>query len=234
MTLDSLLAEIRAVDHQFTVYADDPPMDVEEWFANHRVEVTHEPLPSAGPPPFLVVEREGEFAGVIGLAELERLLEPPVVRPAAHEELSAGYRTIFEILDDTVFTSMSRRELVTVSREIEDRARRVGSGTLHAGFQSFSVFRPQIPVYRELGSSGVEVHVHGEPDWTPPELPGTTYHARTDGITKYWLLAFDGGAERTQACGLLAVEESDGYTGFWTDDESIVTEIERGVATTVV
>ncbi|WP_394338995.1 hypothetical protein [Halorubrum sp. CSM-61] len=38
-------------------------------------------------------------------------------------------------------------------------------------------------------------------------------------------MAYDGGPDGDQACGLVAEENSDGYTGFWTNDPATVDDI---------
>ncbi|MFW5911104.1 MAG: DICT sensory domain-containing protein [Halolamina sp.] len=156
---DSLIARMQETGHRFTVYASSAIPSIDDWFANHTVDVDHRVLPTTGPAPFLVVERDGEFVGAIPLETVERLLEPPIVHPACHEGLSPVYRGLFEVLDNTVYTSMNEAELLDVSREIEDRALRVGFGNLHVSFQRLSLFRPQARIYRQLGASGVAVHV---------------------------------------------------------------------------
>ncbi|QKY19168.1 histidine kinase [Halolamina sp. CBA1230] len=229
---ESLLARVRKTDHRFTVYANDGAAIVDGWFANHSVDVERRPLPPGVPAPFLTVERDDEFAGVLPLATVERLLEPPIVRPERHDGLSPAYAALFEVLDETVYTSMERRELTAISREIEDRAHRVGTGTLHVGFQRLSVFRTELPEYRRLAATDLDIHVYGIEDWTPPDIPGVSYHACADDqLGRYWALAFDGGEEGAHSCGLLAREEADGYTGFWTDDSATVAAIRRQLET---
>lgn len=230
--LDGVLEDARASDHQFIIHSDDPGTAAENWFRNHNVQVTHRPLPAGIPRPFLVVERDGEFVGVIDLSEVERLLEPPIVPPAPREELSAGYREFFDVLADTVFTSIRRRELLAVSREIEDRAHRVGDGVLHVSFQRLSTYQSQQAVYETLAAeTTLDIHVHGVDDWTPPSSPGISYHARQDELLEpYWVMAFNGGPNESQTCGLVAEElPEEGYTGFWTHDESMVSRILKNV-----
>ncbi|QZX99769.1 DICT sensory domain-containing protein [Halobaculum rubrum] len=229
--LDSLLTRARNREHAIVVYRGDEPIEVESLFAAHGVEYAVRELPPTGPDPFVHIETDGEFAGVIGAAELEGLFAPPIVRPGERDEVSPGYRAIFELFDDTLFTSMRRGALRAVSREIEDRAYRVGTGTLRASFQRFSAFRPQVDAYRHLAAdTDLAVHVYGADDWEPPTIPGVTYHATGDGdLDRFWALAFDGGDE-AQACGLVAREESDGYTGLWTDDVAVVEELLAALA----
>ncbi|MFC7096365.1 DICT sensory domain-containing protein [Halobaculum marinum] len=226
-TLDSLLRGLTDRGRRFTVYRREGDDDVLDRFPNRNVEVATETLPPDGPDPFLVVEEDGTFAGMVSLADVDSLLEPPIARPGERDGVSEGYRVFFDALDDTVFTSIRRRELLAVSREIEDRAYRVGHGTLRVCFQSLSTFRTQLPVYRVLvDDTALDVHVYGAADWEPPAVPGITYHALEEGeddpLARFWVLAFDGGGHEERACGLVARETGDAYTGFWTDDPTVV------------
>ncbi|WP_336136478.1 DICT sensory domain-containing protein [Natronomonas amylolytica] len=232
--LDALIAEAEASNRQLVVYRRDEGTDLGEWFANHGVEVEYRPLPATGPDPFVVIKEGGEFVGALGVAELTWLTEPPIARPGDREGLSEGYRVLFELLDETVYTAMERRQLLAVSREIEDRVYRTGAGTFHVSFQTLSTFESQLEPYRRLAAeTDVDVHIHGLADWSPPAIPGITYHEYSESpLKRYWALAFDGGDGRTQPCGLVAREESDGYSGFWTDDaetvDAILTELAEG------
>jgi len=165
---DSLFEAVEESSKRFTVYSPDGATDLGAQLASYGVDVTHRSLPPSGPDPFLVVEVDGEFVGAISLTALSTLFAPPIVRPDDIGDLSEGYRAVFETLDNTLFTSMDRGELLAVSREIEDRAYRVGTGTLRASFQSLSAFEPQVEAYRRLGGeTDLDVHVHGTADWDP-------------------------------------------------------------------
>ncbi|WP_096388945.1 DICT sensory domain-containing protein [Halopenitus persicus] len=227
MTLTSLIDELRERDHHVTVYGRGERPEIETWLVTHGVPVASRTLPEGGPDPFIEIRADGEVVGIIGVEAIEGLLEPPIRRPGDRNGVSEGYRALFAILERTVFTGMNRRELLAVSREIEDRAFRVGDGTLHVSFQTFSTFRSQTAVYRTLGTeTNLDIHIHGVEDWTPPAIPGVTYHA--DGTARfdpYWVLAYDGGPDVTQACGLVAEEDRDEYSGFWTNDAATVADI---------
>ncbi len=224
--LDALLDEVGNRDKQFTVYRSSQPTEVEAQFAAHDVSVTQRTLPPDGPDPFLVIEEEGEFAGALGLAALDGLLEPPIVRPGERDDVSPGYRVLFDVLDETVFSAMDRGELLAVSREIEDRAYRVGTGTLHVSFQTLSTFQSQAEIYRHLArATDLDIHIYGIADWAPPDVPGISYHEYDDTHGMYWALAFDSGSDEAQACGLVAQEQDDQYDGFWTDDSDMVGNI---------
>lgn len=223
----TLFTEISERNKQFTVYRDGEQTAIETQFATHNVAVTHETLPPGGPDPFVVIEEDDTFRGAIALADLETLIEPPIIRPGDRDEVSRGYQVLFEVLDETVFAAMNRRQLLAVSREIEDRAFRVGNGTLRVSFQTLSTFKSQAKLYRQLASStDLDIHIYGIDDWTPPVIPGITYHELTaDLLGQYWVLAFDGGSIASQASALVAQEQRDGYNGVWTDDTKLVDDI---------
>jgi hypothetical protein len=227
--LDDLIEAAIEPDTRFTVFRSEET-DLEARFAGLGVTVDHRPLPPRGPDPFVVIEEAGAFAGAIPLAELERLLEPPLVRPGDREDVSRGYRVLFDVLDGTVFSALSRRQLLAVSREIEDRALRVGSGTLRACFQSLSTFDAQVDVYRLLAeNTSLDIHVYGTPDRDPPDIPGVTYHAVGERLEPFWVVTFDGGPEAAHPCGLLAREADGEYRGFWTDDPEVVADVTAGL-----
>jgi len=224
---DSLFADIDSQEREFTVYQSGEETEVESQFETHNVAVSQSDLPPEGPEPFLVIEDEKEFAGALPVAELDRLLEPPVVRPGEREDVSKGFGVLFEVLDETVFRSMDRAQLLAVSREIEDRAARVGEGTLRVRFESRSVFEPQTALYRELAAeTELDIHVYGIDD---QPLSGVQFHRR-EGFDSYWVLAFDGGPDKQQACALLARRQGTQFEGFWTYDPELVDRIMRPLA----
>lgn len=225
--LDSLITEHRETGHQFTVYRSGDEPALETWLINHGVATESRPLPPGGPDPFIEIKTDGEVVGVIGVKAVEKLFEPPVVELDDRDDISEGYGVFFEVLEKTVFSAMERRDLLAVSREIEERAFRVGKGTLRVCFQTFSTFKSQMGVYRTLADeTGLDIHIYGVEDWTPPEITGITYHAEAaKRFEPYWALAYDGGPNVENACGLVAKEDFDEYTGFWTNDPVIVEEI---------
>ena len=227
--LAALVREVRERDHRFTVYSrDDDAADAADRFPNRNVEVVSRSLPAVGPEPFVVIETGGEFAGVVSLADVEGLIEPPIRRPESGEGVSEGYRVFFDVLDDTVFTSLRRTELLAVSGEIEERAYRVGTGTLHTAFQRAAAFRSRADVYRVLAAeTDLDIDVYAADDGRGlPAIPGIAVHRLTDDpLERFWVVSFDGGGDDRYACGLVAEQHADGYTGFWTDDATIVARI---------
>lgn len=232
--LDSLITELRDQDHQFTIYRSGDQLDIEAWLTDHGVAVVSRPLPSIGPEPFIEIKTDGEVVGIIGVEAVEGLLEPPIRRPGNRDEISEGYRVLFNVLEKTVVSGLNRRELLAVSREIEDRAYRVGEGTLWVSFQTLSTFKSQRDVYRTLATeTDLDIHIHGLDDWAPPTIIGITYHTdEAERFEPYWSLAYDGGPTDSQACGLVAQEHSNDYTGFWTNDPALVEEIKSALTAT--
>lgn len=231
MTLGSLLADVRDRSQRVVIYRSGDRLEIEAWLADHGVPVESRSLPSGGPDPFVEIRSGDEVRGIIGVEAVETLLEPPIRRLSDRDEAAEGYRTLFDILERTVFSGMSRRTLLAVSREIEDRAFRVGAGTLRVGFQTLSTFRSQSETYRTLcAETDLDIHVYGVEDWSPPAIPGVTYHADgAERVEPYWVLAYDGGPDESQACGLVAEQRSDEYTGFWTNDSTVVREIAAAI-----
>lgn len=188
--LDSLIVKHQETAHQLTIYRSGDKSPLETWLMNHGFETEFRPLPPGGPDPFIEIKTDGEVVGVIGVKAAEKLLEPPVLRPGDRDDISEGYRVFLEALEKTVFSGMDRQDLLTVSREIEERAFRVGAGTLRVCFQTFSTFKSQIDVYRTLANeTALDIHTYAAKDWTPPEIMELTYHAEVaERFRPYWAL----------------------------------------------
>lgn len=217
---DRLFDSVRRPRHRFVLYGDADDTDVVDRFGLMDVDVDWEPLPDGGPGPFVVIETDGEFTAAIAASDLEHLLEPPLHPPEDGSGVSEGYRILFECLDDAIFTGVTRRELLAVSREIEERAFRLGTGTLRVGFQAVSKFDAQADVYRALAEQGdLDVHVYGASDADPPPIPGLTYHPYPDvELERYWILAYDSAGANPETSTLIARETKNGYDSFWTTD----------------
>jgi len=138
--------------------------------------------------------------------------------------------SIFEALDETIFRSTNKSQLVLASRLIETRAAQAGTGRLAAGFQRLSLARPQLSFYTVLPPS-VTVSLYGEPDWLPPADCGIdAYDTASVDHTNYWWVVFDGTDQPGQHAALVAEETDEGsYTGFWTYRPSLVDEIREVV-----
>lgn len=222
--LDPYIEAVEDRRKRFVVYTPGDEPDVTDSLATRNVTVEHRQLPPDGPPGFVTIHDDGSFAGAVGLDDLAELLAPPVVRPGERDGLTDGYRALLDVLEETLFSSLDRRQLLATSREIEDRALRTGRGTLRVGFGSLSVFESQLHVYRHLAAeTELDIHVYGRPDWSPPDVQNTTYHEDRNGsLAPFWWLTYDGGDDPTLACVLVAREREDGFVGFWSYDPHLV------------
>lgn len=226
MTLASILEE--AKNRRKTVVYHAPERgDFREQFDARNVDIEFRKTPNGGPEPFLTILEDGQFRGAITLATLETFLWPPVTHPHDVTELSPEYRALFELLDDTVFASLTRRQLLATSREFEDRAWRTGHGTFHVGFQSLSAFRAQASLYRQMAAeTDLELHVYSEFDAATDEFSDcdvTLHPVSEDGLGRYWFLVFDGGGDDDRKNALVAEQRTEGtFYGVWTYDAALV------------
>lgn len=211
------------------VYTNDPGdvADVETQFATRNVRVVGERLPPAEAGFVLVRDTDGQFTRAIGLDSFRQLLSPEVRPPWVLAETDAEGADVFDFLQNTVFTSYDRRRMLAATREIEERAWRVGGGSLYVGFENAGALAAQTSVYdRFARNSDVTVRVFVEDD--PVADVGDVYVIIDDEgeVGRYWFLAFDGDGNDLQKCALLAEERSPGrYYGFWTYDPWTVDDI---------
>jgi hypothetical protein len=212
--------------HTVTVYAPALPSALAELFDTRNVQLKHEYLPRGAGEPFLTVVEGERYVGSLDLPAVYDFSHPKIHEIGSPDFVDAAYRKLTSLLPDTVFSTLDRRQLLATSREIEDRAWRVGSGRLDVGFQSLSKVQAQKRTYTALVKRGLDVHLYGMPDWRPHVVDDVTVHTDGDELGEVWFMAYDGGAEPDQACGLVAVEHSPGsFEGFWTYDPELVRRI---------
>lgn len=204
-----------------TVYASTLPADLSRHFGDSHVELRHVPMTLGGE--FVVVSDDEEAKSVLHLDDVTAFTGGAAA-PDPTPDREERYREFLSALADTTFSSLNREQLIAATREFEDRAHRVAEGRFYAGFQSLSNLTPQLTTYRRLGSVGLEVHVFGTPDWTPPTLDRVVSHPVDDPeIADSWLVAYDGGGDDEQKCALLAEQRSaETYYGIWTYDPDLV------------
>lgn len=226
MTLRDIIDTVRSQERTLVVKA--PPDwesmvgEVREYFESQNVTVVHEDVGTEDAER-VVLQAGSEELARVSLDALRALIDPQVGRRLGE---SVPYSTLLDGLSDTTFTSFDPGQMLTASREIEDRAWRMGYGVLYAGFQRFSVFEEQQAVYDRVAESNLEVHVFGEPDIIPAKGPYEIHRLSTDEIRRTWFVVYDGGGRESQASALLAEERRDGeYYGFWTYDPSLVEDI---------
>lgn len=246
MSLIELIAGVEAKQATLTVYNTEPEVreSLAEHFSDRNVRIVGEDT-ELGPDEFAVLAREGEFVTAVDIDELlptrdgMRTGEAPSSdgHPAndgstTDSVIGSGPkrvgRPVLDHLDETLFTSYSRAEMVAASREIEDRAWRVGSGELHAGFQTLDVLGGETETYDRLAAvDGLDVHAYAAAEG---DLPAENdYHVhieRAPEIRETWFVAYDGGGFEEAKCALLAEEREPGeFFGFWSYDPTTVDEI---------
>ncbi|WP_424014577.1 DICT sensory domain-containing protein [Halorubrum xinjiangense] len=236
MSLIELIAGVEAHEATLTVFNADPAVtdELREHFADRNVRIVDDQTAS-GPEEFAVLARDGEF---VTAASVDDLLS----RPGGDETEEAGDagdgelrragatgdrvgRPVLDHLDETMFTSYSREDMVAASREIEDRAWRVGDGELHAGFQTLDVLTGEADTYDLLGEKErLDVHAYAADEGEAPDVEHYTVHVgKTAEIRETWFVAYDGGGYEDAKCALLAEERAPGeFYGFWSYDPETV------------
>ncbi|MBX0295489.1 DICT sensory domain-containing protein [Haloarcula nitratireducens] len=227
-TLGGILAEVARRRKTVVVYAPNgTERNLAETLSTRNVSVEHRTLPTIGDDAFVVIRDDGRFRGAISLADLLVFLAPPIERPGDLDSVDLEHRAIFELLDDTLFVTLDRRQLLATSREFEDRAWRTGRGRLHVGFQSPNAFAAQAELYRQLATTtDIDVHVYVDSAVDTDRLddaPLTVHVEPSDEIGRYWFVLFEDGGDGTQNCGLVAEETAPGqYRGVWTYDRELI------------
>ncbi|WP_138006884.1 DICT sensory domain-containing protein [Halalkalirubrum salinum] len=221
MSLIELIAGVEAHETVLTAVNTDPEAvtALEEHFRDRHVSVTAGDL-DGDPRSFVVLSRDGEFVTAVSVDEILRTSES--TDPGFETE---SYRPILDHLDETMFTSYSIGQMVAASREIEDRAFRIGSGQLHSGFQTLSVLASEIPTYNRIASrAGLDIHAYAAPKGDVPEHGDFTIHIERDGeIRNTWFVVYDGAGIDENKCALLAEERGDReFYGFWSYDPGTV------------
>ena len=223
MSLTELIAGVEEHEKTLTAFnADDAVETLREQFHDRNLTVAAERTPSGRPESFTVLSADGEF---VTAAPVEEVIEATDARtdPEFGDET---YRPVLDHLDETMFTSYDIGQMVAASREIEDRAWRIGEGTLHSGFQYLSIFDEQMDVYGRLADrEQLNVQTYAYPDAEVPDHDTelTIHVERSDEIERSWFVVCDGAGIDVNKCALLAEErESRAFYGFWTYDPSTV------------
>ena len=238
MSLIEIITGVESHEATLTVFDDDPTVarTLAEHFADRNVRVTNGST-DEGPDGYAVLSRDGEFVTAVGVADLLPTHSDEVGEPSG-TDADGGVpedpttarvgEPVLDHLDETMFTSYSRDDMVAASREIEDRAWRVGRGELHAGFQTLDVLTGETNTYDRLGEgSELDVHAYATDKGNAPDADHYTVHvARSAEIRETWFVAFDGDGLDEAKCALLAEERAPGeFYGFWSYDPATVDTI---------
>mgnify|MGYP000179839563 CR=1 FL=1 len=237
MTVRELLDRFERAGLQLTVYGPEPDAALAERLSSEGVDVGWQVLPTAPSESFVVIRDRSGFAGVVLLDDLRAFLSetPTVERELGSESSEAAaaraderVQRVLGTFTNVPISTLRRPQLLATAHEFEDRAYRVGRGTLRVSFQSLSRFRAQFERYQHLADdTALDIHVYGRGNWEPPSIPGVSVHAVSDDeIERLWLLAFDGAGDDDQKCALVAEDRGDDrFRGFWTYDAAVVDEV---------
>lgn len=222
MSLSELIAGVEDHEKTLTVFNGDEATlaSLCRQFQDRNLSVVGDTT-AAGSPRFVVLSDDEEFLTAAGLDDV--LGQPDTKRKPEFD--GEAHRPILDHLDETMFTSYDTDQMVAASREIEDRAWRIGSGRLHSGFQRLSVLGTQLDVYTQLANKDLEVHAYASPDGPVPQHDTdlTIHVERAEEIRNCWFVAYDGACVDVNKCALLAEErEPRTFYGFWTYDPSTV------------
>jgi DICT domain-containing protein len=228
MTLTELIAGVESHAKTLTVFnADEETVEaVRERFHDRNLTVEHERSQSNQPGNFAVLSKQtaavdDEFVTAASVTDILSQNDPN-----SPEFQDTSYRPILDHLDETMFTSYDTAQMVSASREIEDRAWRLGKGQLYAGLQMLSILGEQMDVYERLAEKDrLEVHAYAYPDDEVPrhDTDLTIHVERSSEIETSWFVAYDGGGVDVNKCALLAEErEPRTFYGFWTYDPETV------------
>ncbi|WP_336357794.1 DICT sensory domain-containing protein [Haloarcula sp. CGMCC 1.6347] len=234
MTVRTLLRRFEDSDVEITVYGPPATKTVGERLATQGIDATWQKLPTGHRNAFAVIRRDGVFAEAVPLTALQAFLCDPTAGIGDSEapDSDPGRQLLRSALANTLLASLTPAQLLATSHEFEDRAYRVGEGTLRVSFQSLSIFRSQRARYQTLASdTELDIHVYGRDDWEPPAIPGISFHPLTDtALEQVWLLAFDAAGDDQNKCALVAEETEDGpFRGLWTYNLRLVDEIMTAV-----
>jgi DICT domain-containing protein len=228
MGLRQLIEFIQSLEKELALInveaAESIEQQLADYFDTQNVRISSYRTSSGTPGDIAVLSTDDEVLEVISIEALRALVDSVQSGSTAVGVTDEEYNPVLRHLKETTFTSYDTEQMLYASREIEDRARRVGGGTVHAGFQRCSVMADQQTIYTDLTEQGLDVHAYGIPDATEPDLGGGhLYTVDTDEIAKTWFVIFDGAGEATQKSALIAEERNqNSFFGFWTYDAKIV------------
>lgn len=166
MGFGDVVAAVEDREKSLTVFNPPPETDVvdevAEYLADYNVAVRAERTESGRPAEFVVLDVDDVVLTAFDLARLQEAIEAVPVADGPGVE-PGPFDDVLEHLAEATFTSYSHDRMLAASREIEDRALRVGTGRLVAGFQTADTLRGELERYAELARTGLEVTCFAAP-----------------------------------------------------------------------
>lgn len=231
MSLREIVDSVERREKTLTVFNPDDGEavvdDLADYFGDRNLEVRGESTPSGRPREFAVLDVDGVVLSAVELSALRDLVASVPTGLDSEPVEDEAYSEVLQHVSEQTFTSYSTEEMTAATREIEDRAHRVGSGTMHVGFQTLRNLRVQADRYRDLAELGLDLTLYATPDGDVPDVRSADVVV-TDApdVEDHWFVAFDGGDAKRQECALLAEERAPGqFYGFWTYDPDVVERI---------
>ncbi|TYL39733.1 histidine kinase [Natronococcus pandeyae] len=231
MTIDSLRDALESVERErkrLEVYTAEPAVaaELERQFTTRNVTVDHRQAEAFDDGFVAIRDPDNGFRGTLGLDQFDAILSPETHLPWAVESTDVDTRELFDFLENTLFASYDRRQMLAASREIEERAWRIGEGTLYAGFEREAALVDQLEVYDRLASHEMLTAIAFVDDTWGRSATDLTVVPDSDEIGAFWFVVFDGAGSDLQKCALVAEERRAGqYYGFWTYDPEFVDEL---------
>lgn len=244
VTIADVIATVRDREQTLRVYNTDPDVfkAIEEGLTERNVAVEAVTTDSGRPANTAMLLSGNDVRAVAATDDLRAALEETIARrpprrqfptpewvrdrePNSDASTPSPGESLLDRIADRTFTSHDTRRMMYLSREIEDRAWRVGEGRLFAGFQRAEAIKDQRRKYRRLANRGLAVHVYaGTPEATPPSIKGVEVHLEdTKELAQTWFVIFDGGRDPLQKSALLADRRGpDEYFGVVTYEPALV------------
>ncbi|WP_185903205.1 DICT sensory domain-containing protein [Halonotius terrestris] len=237
MSLSDVIEYVKRKEKTLVVF--NPPADstliadLRDYFSTQNVTVTGKQTSSGEPQNVAVLRLNGDVLASVPVAQLRELLTGGGLRETGVGIDDTDYHEILQHLKETTFTSYDKAEMVNISHEIEDRALRVGSGRLLAGFQESAKLARQADRYERLATKPLDIHTFAIPG-DSVDVDSITHHTEaTAEIRESWFVVFDGDGENGYKTALLATEQTPNqFYGFWSDDPEIVDTIGEYLETT--
>jgi len=191
--------------------------------ADRNVVIREKTTASGRPVNFSVLEMDGVVLATFDVEELLGALGDPAAPTTSTGFQRDDHPDVLRHLQEATFTSYDRDRMLQATREIEDRAFRIGHGDLRAGFQTADRLDVERDRYVELGKRGLDVTAYVTPTVEIEAIDRVRIRSvDVPEIATHWFVAYDGGGEPSQECALLAAERSNGFYGFWTYDPDVV------------
>ena len=206
--------------------------EIRGYFERFGVDIAHTDV-GAEPVDFAVLHQGSEFLAAAPVAALRTAVDVETLDARSVARDRHLGQVLLAHVDTSAFAARDvwRRFLIRMSRHIELRALRSGSGVFHVGFQRLSRFYDEYGtrrVYSEVADAGVDVHLYGTPDLDEAaDIDGclTAHPEEDEEIAKTWFLVYDG---EDDSATLVAEEQDSGsYRGFWSFDTEVA-EAARG------